>query len=265
MGDSGILIPNNPCPVAEVEVKSPTSINPFPVAVVDVETGLFLSPGKEPAKIFLLPNKLVVFEDHEQYRTSEHGNWHKWYNHFDGTQMLSITFHYNGSYLADDLIAHVFRCLVPGVYRMQNQKQVVFFHEEFKDGKTKEPLSLDMQKKDVGVEIEKVYLWLHPERPPAVLLITPKSQIVYHEIQHGAKRRRLCTSVPNGSYVYSDTGTITTCFHCHGEPTFLKTVLNRIDDSTPVWRAAYDKRSNLIPWHIVMIPLEIDGNVIFWF
>ena len=207
-------------------------------------------------------NNRIVFEDHKNNSTPEHGNWHEWIS-TDDTRMLLLSFHHRGS--EDDLIAHVFRCLVPGVYRMQNQKQVVFFHEEFKDGKTKEPLSLDMQKKDVGVEIEKVYLWLHPERPPAVLLITPKSQIVYHEIQHGAKRRRLCTSVPNGSYVYSDTGTITTCFHCHGEPTFQKTVLNRIDDSTPVWRAAYDKRSNLIPWHIVMIPLEIDGNVIFWF
>ena len=239
-------------------MKRPRDINH---SMVD-RKGFFMTPGKSPEQITLRGNKRIVFEDQRNHSTPEHGNWHEWIS-TDDTRMLLLSFHHRGS--EDDLIAHVFRCLVPGVYRMQNQKQVVFFHEEFKDGKTKEPLSLNMQKKNVGFEIENVYLWLHPERPPAVLLITPKSQIVYHEIQHGAKRRRLCTSVPNGSYVYSDTGTITTCFHCQGEPTFQKTVLNRIADSTPVWRAVYDKRSNLIPWHIVMIPLEIDGNVIFWF
>ena len=44
-----------------------------------------------------------------------------------------------------------------------------------------------MKKEDIDFEVKNVYMWLHPERPPAVLLITPSFQIVYHEIKEGAK------------------------------------------------------------------------------
>ena len=78
MGDSGISIDCN---------------NPASVAEVDGETALFLTPGKFPEKIFLRPNNLIIYEDHDGYQTGEHGNWHKW-TKSDGTQLLSLTFHY---------------------------------------------------------------------------------------------------------------------------------------------------------------------------
>ena len=274
MGDSGILTPNNPCPVAEVEVKSPTPNNPFPVAVVDVETGLFLSPGKDSAKIFLLPNKLVVFEDHEQHRTAEHGNWHKW-NKADGTQMLSITFHYNGSDLDEDLTQHLFRSYIPGVYRMQNGKQVVVLHEEYNNGVGGEPLYLNIDKGKLGYEIKHMYLWLHPQRPPAVLFVTKESlEIVYHCFEvKGAKRPKTCTSIPNGNfdYVYdnrTDIGTIRTCYHWQGEPTTEQTSLCRTPATHPVYRAMGDGKrmypaNKMTRWHIVMVELEENKNVIF--
>ena len=49
-----------------------------PDAEVDVKTGLFLSPGKDPENILLLRNEKVIFVDHVQNRTVQHGNWHKW-------------------------------------------------------------------------------------------------------------------------------------------------------------------------------------------
>ena len=149
---------------------------------------------------------------------------------------------------------------------MQDWKQVVFFPEEFKDQITKEPLRLDLPEKDSGFQVENVYLWFHPERVPAVLLITPKKEIVYHEINEGAKRRRTCTSKPNGSFVFNDSDTITTCFHWKGEATTQQTVLTRICANVPVYRASGDgvfpsfgNPVDLKRWHIVMVYLGPDN------
>ena len=225
--------------------------------------GFLMTPGKPTEQITLRDNKRIVFEDQQKKSTKDHGNWHEFIT-TDHTKMLLLTFHFRGS--EDDLMPHLFHCFVPGVYRMQNWKQVVFFPDEFKDQITKEPLRLDLPEKDRGLQVENVYLWFHPERVPAVLLITPEKKIVYHEIKEGAKRRRTCTSVPNGSFVCNDSDTITTCFHFKGEATTQQTVLNRICATVPVYRASGDGVSpsfaNLVdlkPWHIVMVNLDVDN------
>ena len=195
--------------------------------------GFFLTPGNSPEKITLLGNNRIVFKDQKGNSTPEHGSWHEWIT-TDGTQMLLLTFHHRGSEVDKDLMPHVFRCFVPGDYRMQNRKQ----------------------KKDIDFEVKNVYMWLHPERPPAVLLITPSFQFVYHESKEGAKRPRTCQMAP---------ASITTCFHWQGKPTTQKTVLSRIAENKPVWRAVgdenkgcYENLSELSHWHIV-----IDRNVQF--
>ena len=227
--------------------------------------GFLMTPGKPTEQITLRDNKRIVFEDQQKKSTKDHGNWHEFIT-TDHTKMLLLTFHFRGS--EDDLMPHLFHCFVPGVYRMQNWKQVVFFPEEFNDQSTEEPLRLDLHEKDSGFQVENVYLWFHPARPPAVLLITPEKQIVYHEIKEGAKRPRTCTSVPNGSFVCSDNDTITTCFHWLGGPTTQRTVLKRIDATAPVWRASgdevrpcYEYPIALISWHIVMVKLDVGRNV----
>ena len=232
----------------------------IPTEPSEERKAFLLTPGKSTEKLTLGVNRRIVFENQHKKSTQDHGNWHEFIT-TDHTKMLVLTFHHTGS--ESVLWPHLVKCFVPGVYRMQNQKQVVFFHEEFKDEKTIEPLWLNMQKKDVGFEFENVYLWLYPERLPAVLLITPKKEIVYHEINEGAKRRRTCTSVPNGSFVCNDSDTITTCFHWKGEATTQQTVLTRIFPDVPVYRASGDgvfpsfaNPGHLKRWHIVMVYLD---------
>ena len=221
-----------------------------------------LTPGKFTEELTLRVNNRIVFENQHKKSTQDHGNWHEFIT-TDHTKMLVLTFHHSGS--ESDLWPHLFKCFVPGVYRMQNQSQVVVFPEEFKDQITKEPLRLDLPEKDRGFQVENVYLWFHPERVPAVLLITPEKKIVYHEIKEGAKRRRTCTSVPNGSFVCNDSDTITTRFHWKGEATTQQTVLNRICANVPVYRASGDGVSpsfanpvDLKAWHIVSVNLDVD-------
>ena len=223
---------------------------------------LLLTPGKFTEELTLLVNNRIVFENQHKMTTQEHGNWHEFIT-TDHTKMLILTFHHSGS--ESVLYPHLFKCFVPGVYRMQDWKQVVFFPEEFKDQITKEPLRLDLPEKHRGIQVENVYLWFHPERVPAVLLITPKKEIVYHEINEGEKKRRTCTSVPNGSF-HVDGDTITTCFHWKGEATTQQTVLTRICADVPVYRASGDgifpsfgNPVDLKRWHIVMFDLGLDN------
>ena len=82
---------------------------------------------------------------------------------------------------------------------MQNWKQVVVFPEAFKHPTPDKALCLNINKDVIGVDVKHVYLWLHPGNRPAVLLITPDSEIVYHVNKQGTKRQR--TSVPNGFYL----------------------------------------------------------------
>ena len=105
---------------------------------------------------------------------------------------------------------------------MQNWKQVVVFPEEFKEPTPDKALCLNINKDEIGVAVKHVYLWLHPGNRPAVLLITPNNEIVYHVNKQGTKRQR--TSVPNGFYDYSydqnnDTDIITTCYNWCGDVT----------------------------------------------
>ena len=229
---------------------------------VDRKAFLF-TPGKFTEELTLRVNNRIVFENQHKKSTQDHGNWHEFIT-TDHTKMLVLIFHHSGS--ESDLWPHLFKCFVPGVYRMQNWKQVVFFPEEFNFQSTEEPLRLDLHEKDSGFQVENVYLWFHPERVPAVLLITPKKEIVYHEIYEGEKKRRTCTSVPNGSFACIDGDTITTCFHWKGEATTQQTVLNRICATVPVYRASGDGVSpsfanpvDLKPWHIVMVNLDVDN------
>ena len=229
----------------------------------DNRKAFLLTPGKSTEKLTLGVNHRIVFENQHKKSTQDHGNWHEFIT-TDHTKMLVLTFHHSGS--ESVLWPHLFKCFVPGVYRMQNQYQVVVFPEEFKDQITKEPLRLDLPEKDSGFQVENVYLWFHPERVPAVLLITPKKEIVYHEINEGAKRRRTCTSKPNGSFVFNDSDTITTCFHWKGEATTQQTVLTRICANVPVYRASGDgvtpcfaNPDDMKPWHIVMV--DVGKNV----
>ena len=53
---------------------------------MNADTGFFLTPGKFPERITLLPNKRIVFEDH----------WEKW-TKFDSTLILQLTFNCRGS------------------------------------------------------------------------------------------------------------------------------------------------------------------------
>ena len=228
---------------------------------VDRKAFLF-TPGKLTEELTLLVNNRIVFENQHKMTTQEHGNWHEFIT-TDHTKMLVLTFHHSGS--ESVLYPHLFKCFVPGVYRMQDWKQVVFFPEEFKDQITKEPLRLDLPEKHRGIQVENVYLWFHPERVPAVLLITPKKEIVYHEINEGEKKRRTCTSVPNGSF-HVDGDTITTCFHWKGEATTQQTVLTRICDKVPAYRASGDgvfrsfgNPGDLKRWHIAMFDLGLDN------
>ena len=235
----------------------------IPTETSEEREAFLLTPGKSTEKLTLRVNHRIVFENQHKKTTQDHGNWHEFIT-TDLTKMLVLTFHHSGS--ESDLWPHLFKCFVPGVYRMHNQYQVVVFPEEFKDQITKEPLRLDLPEKDRGFQVENVYLWFHPERVPAVLLITPEKKIVYHEIKEGAKRRRTCTSVPNGSFVCIDGDTITTCFHWKGEATTQQTVLTRICDKVPAYRASGDGvfRSfgnpvDLKRWHIVMVYLGPDN------
>ena len=245
-----------------------------PDAEVDVKTGVFLSPGKEPEKILLLRNEKVIFVDHVQNRTVQHGNWHKWQKK-DGTQMLSITFHCNGSDLDEELTQHLFRSLIPGVYRMQDGMQVVVLHEEYENGVGGEPLYLNIEKAKLQYEIKHMYLWLHPQRAPAVLFVTKeKLEIVYHGFEvKGSKRQKTCTSAPNGNfdYVFDDntgTDTITTCYNWQGSPTTQTTSLCRTPASHPVFRANGDgvrkyPAHKLTKWHIISVELQENKNVFF--
>ena len=237
---------------------------------MNAETGFFFTPGKFLEKITLLPNKRIVFEEFQGNPTREHGHWVKW-TKVDGTLILELTFNCKGSEEAEDLRSHVFSCLLPGVYRLQNWKQVVFFPDEFKDPTPDKALCLNINKDEIGVAVKHVYLWLHPGNRPAVLLITPDSEIVYHVNKQGTKRQR--TSVPNGFYDYSydqnnDTDTITTCFHWCGKVTTQQTKLRRCDVSVPLWRAIGDEKglyfenpSKMIDWHILMIELTVGSNI----
>ena len=229
----------------------------IPTETPEERKAFLLTPGKSTEQLTLLANEKVVFENQHKKSTLDHGNWHEFIT-TDLTKMLVLTFHHRGS--ESDLWPHLFKCFVPGVYRMQDWKQVVFFPEEFKDQITKEPLRLDLPEKDSGFQVENVYLWFHPERVPAVLLITPEKKIVYHEIKEGAKRRKTFTSVPNGSFDCNDRDTITTCFHWKGEDTTQKTGLKPIADNLLVYRASGDgvtpvfaNLDDMKPWHIVMV------------
>ena len=234
----------------------------IPSETPEERIALLLTPGKSTEKLTLRVNHRIVFENQHKKSTQDHGNWHEFIT-TDHTKVLVLTFHHSGS--ESDLWPHLFKCFVPGVYRMQNQYQVVVFPEEFNDQSTEEPLRLDLHEKDSGFQVENVYLWFHPERVPAVLLITPKKEIVYHEINEGEKKRRTCTSVPNGSF-HVDGDTITTCFHWKGEATTQQTVLTRICDKVPAYRASGDgvfrsfgNPGDLKRWHIAMFDLGLDN------
>ena len=237
---------------------------------MNTEKGYFFSPGLFPARITLLRNTRIVYVDHQGNSTCEHGHWVKW-DKIDGTLMLQLTFSCKGSEDDEDLWSHVFSCLLPGVYRMQNWKQVVVFPEEFKHPSPGKALCLNINKDVIGVDVKHVYLWLHPGNRPAVLLITPDNKIVYHVNKEGTKRQR--TSIPNGFFDYSydentDTDTITTCYHCCGEVTTQQTKLRRSAVSAPLRRAIGDEKgfyyedpSKMTEWHIVMLGLTVGSNV----
>ena len=265
--------PDTTSPVKEEEVKTPTPNKPSPEAVH--AEALFLSPGKDPEKIFLLHNSHVIFVDHVQNRTDEHGNWHKWAKKSDGTQMLSITFHYSGSDFDEDLTPHLFRSIIPGVYRIQDGKQVIVLPNEYNNGEGGDPIYLNIEKAKLAYEIKHIYLWLHPQRPPAALFVTKERlQIVYHGFEvKGSKRQKLCTSAPNGTfdYVYdkfSETDFITTCFDWQGKPTTEKTLLCKTPYIQPVFRTLGDGKrkypaKELKPWHILAIELTEKVHVFF--
>ena len=237
---------------------------------MNAEAGFFFTPGKFLEKITLLPNKRIVFEEFQGNPTREHGHWVKW-TKVDGTLILELTFNCKGSEEDEDLRSHVYSCLLPGVYRMQNWKQVVVFPDEFKDPTPDKALCLNLNKDEIGVAVKHVYLWLHPGNRPAVLLITPDSKIVFHVFKQGTKRQR--TSVPHGFFDYSydeynDTDTITTCYHWCGEVTTQQTKLRRSAVSAPLWRAIGDEKglyfenpSKMIDWHILMIELTVGSNI----
>ena len=237
---------------------------------MNADTGFFLTPGKFPERITLLPNKRIVFEDHQGNLTCEHGRWEKW-SKIDSTLILQLTFNCRGSEADEDLRSHVFSCLLPGVYRMLNCKQLVVFPEAFKHPTPDKALCLNINKDVIGVDVKHVYLWLHPGNRPAVLLITPDNEIVYHVNKQGTKRQR--TSVPNGFFDYSydestNTDTITTCYHCCGEVTTQQTKLRRSAVSAPFWRAIGDEKGlyyedprKMTDWHIVMLGLTVGSNV----
>ena len=113
-----------------------------------------MTPGKSTEQLTLLANEKVVFENQHKKSTLDHGNWHEFITN-DLTKMLVLTFHHRGS--ESDMWPHLFKCFVPGVYRMENQYQVIVFPEEFNDQSTKEPLQLDLLAKDNGFQVENVF------------------------------------------------------------------------------------------------------------
>ena len=119
---------------------------------MNTEKGYFFTPGQFTERITLLRNTRIVFEDHQGNSTCEHGHWVKW-TKIDGTLILQLTFSCKGSEDDEDLRSHVFSCLLPGVYRMQNWKQVVVFPEEFKHPSPGKALCLNINKDVIGLSL----------------------------------------------------------------------------------------------------------------
>ena len=82
--------------------------------------GLFLTPGKEPEKLWLCTSGQVKFQGSTGDCCEPHGNWHPWATTSE-MDILTITFNYKGSEAPRDLVAHTFVQLFPGVYRTPDQ------------------------------------------------------------------------------------------------------------------------------------------------
>ena len=87
------------------------------------KNGIFLTPGKDAEAITLLAGGRVVFRCASGATTAAHGNWSTWET-TGSLKVLSLTFHYKGKESVQDLRAHNFYEIVPGLYRTTDEWQL---------------------------------------------------------------------------------------------------------------------------------------------
>ena len=66
----------------------------------------------------------IIFTDQNGGRTEDHGHWEAWCLK-EGTEMLSLTFNWQGSEAMVDLFGHLFYQFVKGVYYNTSKRQVL--------------------------------------------------------------------------------------------------------------------------------------------
>ena len=178
----------------------------------------------------------VAFRAADGSTTHPHGNWHVWWTTEEGLAVLTVTFHYQGREDVPSLRAHVFYEVLPGLFRTTDNWQTIVFPKEIGTTVARAPLVVRGHLDTV----KHPFVWLHPGRPPALVLMMQGGGIVYDAMNNAA-------SEVNGFYAYfvegnedAFTDTFTTSFHSKGEPTDVLTILRRPSEEAGFWRVVGD-------------------------
>jgi hypothetical protein len=221
--------------------------------------GAFLTPGKKDEAITFYDNTRVSFRAADGSTTKPHGNWNMWWT-MEGLAVLTLSFHYQGKENVPNLRSHTFYEILPGVFRTTDHWQIICFAKDI--GVTISPNPLVVRPHSDSVK--HPFVWFHPGRPPALLLMMKSGYIVYNSFGNAA-------SEANGIYGYYSGGeedTFITSFHAKAEPTEVLAILRRSSSAAGFWRAVGDQtgipesRWTLRKWHIVMVPLIFGMNVV---
>ena len=204
------------------------------VAKVGVaRVGAFLTPGKGEEGITLHADSRVTFRAADGSTTHPHGNRHFWWTSEEGLAVLTVSFHYQGREDVPSLRAHTFYEVLPGLFRTSDIWQTIVFQKEIGTTVARVRGHLDT--------VKLPFVWLHPGRPPALVLMMQGGGIVYDAMGDAA-------SEVNGFYAYfieggnedAFTDTFTTSFHFKGEPTDVLTILRRPSEEAGFWRVVGD-------------------------
>ena len=235
-----------------------------PVPSAKAFRGMWLHPGQPVAGIDLCGDGTVVFEK-DSVKTPKQGHWNM-YSTTHGENACEVTFHHKGLDVVQDLVTHLFYEVFPGFYRMQNNTVILVIEKEFDftSGVWMPGRPRFQVPQGQSVVYKNLFLWLRPSKAPAFLAITPDSRIIYvkdNEELDGA----VCPEHGHAtSQSHLDGEKIwVTHFHPLGMMDRQTTILKRITDECPVWRACGDCYSSFTSeemrqtatWHVVMVQL----------
>jgi hypothetical protein len=171
-----------------------------------------------------------------------------------------LCFHYQGKENVPNLKSHTFHEILPGLFRTTDHWQLICLEKDTGVTISKNPLVVRPHSDGV----KHPFIWLHPGRAPALVLMMKSGDSVYDSFGSEA-------SEANGLYGYYCAGgedTFTTSFHSKAEATEIITVLRRPSSAAGFWRAVGDQTGisksswALREWHVVMVPLIFGMNVV---